>query len=37
MDFLYGLDNTKYAKFKAEIINDRQNGVMTQPGDLNTM
>jgi hypothetical protein len=37
MDFLYGLDNSRYTAFKAEIVNDMQKGVLTQPGNLNTM
>jgi len=37
MDFLHGLDNSRYAAFKAEIVNDMQKGILTQPGDLNTM
>jgi len=35
MDFLNGLDNSRYAEFKAEIINDIQKGTLTQPKDLN--
>jgi len=37
MDFLYGLNNMRYAALKAEIVNDMQKGVMTQPSDLNTV
>jgi hypothetical protein len=37
MDFLYGLDNSRYAKFKAEIVNDIQKGILTQPKDLYIM
>jgi hypothetical protein len=37
MDFMYGLDNSRYAKFKVEIVNDIQKEVMSQPEDLNTM
>jgi hypothetical protein len=37
MDFLYGLDNSRYAEFKAEIINDIQKGILTQPKDLNAV
>jgi hypothetical protein len=37
MDFLYGLDNSRYAAFKAEIVNDMQKGILTQPGNPNTM
>jgi hypothetical protein len=37
MDFMYGLDNTRYTEFKAEIINDIQKEVMEQPEDLNAM
>jgi hypothetical protein len=25
MDFMYGLDNSRYAEFKAEVVNDMQN------------
>ena len=37
MDFLYGLDNSRYAEFKVEIVNDIQKGILTQPKDLNTI
>lgn len=37
MDFMYGLDNARYADFKADIVNDIAKEVMTQPKDLNTM
>jgi hypothetical protein len=30
MDFLYGLDNNHYAKFKAELVNNLQKGIFTQ-------
>ena len=36
MDFLHGLDNSRYAKFKAELKNDRAKGVDT-PRTLATM
>jgi len=36
IDFMYGLDNARYADFKAEIINDLQKGTLTtQVDDLN--
>ena len=35
MDFLYGLDNNRYAEFKAELVNDLQKGIFTQPKTLN--
>jgi hypothetical protein len=38
MDFMYGLDNGRYAEFKVEIINDLQKGTLTnQIDDLNKM
>jgi hypothetical protein len=37
MDFMYGLDNGRYAEFKVEIVNDLQKGTMTPIKDLNTM
>jgi hypothetical protein len=38
MDFLYGLDNSRYAAFKAEIVNDLQKGTLTsQIANLNKM
>jgi hypothetical protein len=38
MDFMYGLDNARYADFKAEIVNDMQKGTLTtQIDDLNKM
>jgi hypothetical protein len=38
MDFMYGLDNSRYAEFKAEIVNDLQKGTLTtQISDLNKM
>jgi hypothetical protein len=33
MDSLYGLDNSRYAKFKAQIVNDIK-GILTQPEDI---
>jgi hypothetical protein len=35
MDFLYGLDNNRYADFKAELVNDLQKGIFMQPKTLN--
>jgi hypothetical protein len=38
MDFMYGLDNTRYADFKAEIVSNMQKGALTtQIDDLNKM
>jgi len=38
MDFMYGLDNGRYAEFKVEIVNDLQKGTLTdQIDDLNKM
>jgi hypothetical protein len=38
IDFMYGLDNARYADFKAEIVNDLQKGMITnQVDDLNKM
>lgn len=37
MDFMYGLDNSRYSEFKAEIINDIRKEVMDPPKDLNAM
>ena len=38
MDFMYGLDNNRYAEFKAEIVNDLQKGTISgQIVDLNKM
>jgi hypothetical protein len=37
MDFMYGLDNTCYAKFKVEIINVMQKGAKLDLDDLNKM
>jgi len=37
MDFMYGLDNSRYAEFKVEIVNDLQKGTLTPIKDLNTM
>jgi hypothetical protein len=38
MDFMYGLDNARYADFKAEIVNNMQKGTLTtQIDDLNKM
>ena len=37
MDFCHGLDNARYASFKAEIINGLTAGSITQPKDLNAM
>jgi hypothetical protein len=35
MDFMYGLDNSRYAEFKAEIVNDIAKDIMKEPDDLN--
>ena len=35
LDFMYGLEGTKYGIFVAEIINDIQKGSISQPTDLN--
>jgi hypothetical protein len=35
MDFLFGLDNNRYVDFKAELVNDLQKGIFTQPKTLN--
>ena len=37
MDFFNGLDNGRYASFKAEIINGLSTGSIQQPADLNAM
>ena len=37
MDFMYGLDNNRYAEFKAEIVNDLQKGTLQKIADLNKM
>jgi hypothetical protein len=38
VDFMYGLDNARYAELKAEIVNDLQKGTLTtQIDDLNKM
>ena len=37
MDFMYGLDNERYAELKAELVNDIAKKVMTTPKDLNEM
>jgi len=37
MDFMYGLDNSRYAEFKAEIMNDMQKGTTLNLDDLNKM
>jgi hypothetical protein len=37
MDFLYGLDNARYAEFKVEVINDMQKGKSALLDDLNKM
>jgi hypothetical protein len=37
MDFMYGLDNSRYAKFKAEIVNDIAKDIMKEPDDLNVI
>ena len=35
MDFMYGLDNSRYAEFKAEVVNDMQKGSSVSLDDLN--
>jgi hypothetical protein len=35
MDFLFGLDNNRYVDFKAELVNNLQKGIFTQPKTLN--
>jgi len=37
MDFMYGLDNGRYAEFKAEVVNDMQKGSSVSLDDLNKM
>ena len=37
MDFMYGLDNNRYAEFKAEIVNGLQKGMLQKISDLNKM
>jgi len=37
MDFMYGLDNSRYAEFKAEVIDDMQKGSSISLDDLNKM
>ena len=37
LDFMYGLEGSKYGGFVAEIINDVQKGSITQPADLNAV
>jgi len=37
MDFMYGLDNSPYAKFKAEVVNDMQKGSSDSLDNLNKM
>jgi hypothetical protein len=37
MDFMYGLDNTRYAEFKVEVVNDMQKGSSVTLDDLNKM
>ncbi len=37
MDFMYGLDNSRYAEFKAEIVNNIVKDAIDQPKELNTM
>jgi len=36
-DFMYGLDNSRYSEFKAEIINDMQKGTTLNLDDINKM
>jgi hypothetical protein len=37
MDFMYGLDNTNYAEFKADVVNDMQKGSSVILDDANKM
>jgi hypothetical protein len=37
MDFMYRLDNSRYAEFKAEVVNDMQKGSSVSLDDLNKM
>jgi len=37
MDFMYGLGNSRYAEFKAEIVNNLTKGTLTPIKDLNKM
>jgi hypothetical protein len=37
LDFMYGLDNSRYTEFKVEIVNDLQKGTQLDVGDLNKM
>jgi hypothetical protein len=37
MDFMYGLDNSRYAEFKVEVVNDVQKGSSVSLDDLNKM
>jgi len=37
MDFMYGLDNSRYAEFKAEVVNDIQKGSSVSLDDLKKM
>jgi hypothetical protein len=37
MDFMYGLDNTRYADFKTSTVNNITQGLTTGPKDLNEM
>jgi hypothetical protein len=35
LDYIYGLDNSRYAEFKVEIVNNLQKGTQLDMGDLN--
>ena len=37
MDFMYGLDNSRYTEFKAEVVNDMQKGSSVSLDDLNKL
>jgi len=37
LDFMYGLDNLRFAEFKVEIVNNLQKGSQLDMGDLNKM
>ena len=37
MDFLEGLDKSRYGEFIVETLNDVQNGVITQPKSVNEL
>lgn len=37
MDFMYGLDDNRYADFKAEMVNDIAKGIMQPPANVNAI